>query len=276
MSLDPAPSPGKSSLRFLEPLAASLWILFLVWSVIVALIWSFRIGEAEIMAWTTAHFHLPEVPAGGQKSPLQEALISLIPVFDQGWVILAAVNVYAFTAAREGLATARKWAFFTLLTVFVVAGFSATRAQPLGPILYTKLLGFKIAGVPYGLPLFWFAAIVGARGFMLQLSPSIPQYRLAFGAGAMALFLDVALEPVAWKLRVFWLWYPGRPPTPPWPPMQNYITWFVVGVALVALMRETRVLRADTRGLRSPAGVFMTLFAVLTVANLARVLHAPR
>ena len=145
---------------------------------------------------------------GGPKSPLQEALISFVGILDQGWVILAALNVYTFTAAREGLATARKWGILTFVAVGLVAWISLkTNAWPLGPVIYTKLLGASLFGVPYGLPLFWFAAIVGARGLMLQLQPTLPQLRLAFSTGALALFLDFALEPVAWKLRVFWLWY---------------------------------------------------------------------
>jgi uncharacterized membrane protein len=240
----------------------------------VAIVWTVPIGQAEILAWTSRVFGLPPVQIGGPRSPLQEALIACLSILDQGWVILAALNAYSFTAAAEGLGTARRWGLLTLLVVVVVAGCSKATGWPLGPVFYTNLLGARIRGVPYGMPLLWFSAIIGARALMLQIQPSLSQIRLAFGTGALALFFDFALEPVAWKMRVFWMWYVEQPaPHPSWPPLQNYLTWFGVAAVLAFFMRETRVARRDWGGLRSPAGVFMALFAVFTAANVARVIH---
>jgi hypothetical protein len=277
MTSAPSRSRRVSPLRFLEPLAACVWILFLVWSAVVAAVWSLGIGEAEIIGWTTRWFHLPAIPVGGPKSPLQDALISFLSILDQGWVILAALNVYSLTAAREGLPTARKWGLLTIVAVGLVAWVSLqTKIWPLGPIFYTKLLGAWLLGVPYGLPLFWFAAIVGARGLMLQLQPNLPQLRLAFSTGALVLFLDFALEPVAWKLRVFWLWYGLSLSGAKWPPPQNYATWFLLGGALTFAMRESRLARPGSKSLRSPGGVFIVMFLILTAANVGRILHGGR
>jgi hypothetical protein len=267
----PAPTrraPGRW--LWLEPFAAGLWILFVVWTVLVAVVWSLRIGEAEVVAWSQRQFHLPPLETGAPPSPFQDAFVSLLRWIDPTWAMLAAANAYAFTATREGLGIARRWAGIILAGVALVAWFSAKTGWPLGPLRYTDLLGARIGPVPLGLPLLWLAVVLGARDLMLRVRPGLAQAPLALGVGALALIFDVALEPVASKERVFWLWPPGSVPAHLGAPVQCYVTWFCVAAGLAFLLREKQVATIAPPVTRSPAAVYALLLAVLLLGDLAR------
>ncbi|HEV7406774.1 MAG TPA: carotenoid biosynthesis protein [Chthoniobacteraceae bacterium] len=246
--------------RRLPPLAAGLWILFLLWTVLVELVWRLRIGEAEL--------HLLPSETGAPLSPWQGALVALLKWIDPTWAVLAAVNAYFFTAAREGLEVARRWAGVILATVLLIAWVSAKTAWPLGPVRYTALLGPRIGPVPMGLPLLWLAVLLGARDLALRLRPALSQAALAVGVGVLGLLFEIALEPLAAKERVFWLWPPGSLPTHAHAPVQSYATWFIVAALLAYFLREKRVATTAPPATRSPAAVYVVLLTVLLLANL--------
>lgn len=257
-----------STRRTSRRLAAGLWILFLLWTVLVALVWTLRIGEAEVLAWTQRIWHLPPLETGAAPSPLQAKLISLLGWIDPTWAVLAAANAYAFTATREGLNVARRWAGVILAGVAIVAWVSAKTAWPLGPIHYTELFGPRLGPVPMGLPLLWLAVMLGARDLALRLRPALSQVPLALGVGAFCLLFEIALEPLAAKERVFWLWPPGSLPAHLGAPVQSYATWFCVGALLAYLLREKQVATLAPPVTRSPAAVYTVLLAVLLLADL--------
>lgn len=290
-------SPTRRAIgRWLEPFAASLWIFFLVWTALVALVWSLGIGEAEVLAWTERQFHLPPQETGplgvspATLSPLQAVLIGFLHWIDPVWAMMAAINVYAFTARREGIDVARRWAGLLLVAVIVVAWASAKTNWPMGPVRYTDRLaplvipnfhhspatperslewiGLRLGPVPLGLPLLWLAVILGARDLALRLRPSLGQWPLALAVGALGLCFAIALEPLAAKVRVFWLWPPGSVPLHLRAPVQSYATWFVVSAGLAFLLREKRVATFPQPARRSPAAVYVLLLAVLLLANL--------
>jgi hypothetical protein len=221
-----------STRRASQRLAASLWILFLLWTVLVALVWTLRIGEAEVLAWSQRLWHLPPLETGAPLRPRQAALAGFLRWIDPTWAVLAAANAYTFTARREGLDVARRWAGMILAGVALVAWVSAKTAWPLGPIRYTDLFGPRLGPVPMGLPLLWLAVLLGARDLVLRLRPALSQVPLALGVGALCLIFETALEPLASKERVFWLWPPGSVPAHLGAPVQSYATWFCVSAAL--------------------------------------------
>lgn len=283
-------SPTRRALgRWLEPFAASLWILFMLWTVLVALVWTLGIGEAEVLAWTQRHFRLPLPDTGAPpSSTLQWVLVTFLRYLDPVWVILAAANVHAHTARREGLDVARRWAGILLVAVIFIAWISATTHWPLGPIRYTDRLGppmpnllhwmqfperplewtgLRMGPVPLGLPLLWLTVILGARDLALRLRPALSQLQLALGVGVLGLFFEIALESVASKMRFFWLWPPGSLTAPLRAPAQSYLTWFGVSAALAWFLREKRLATLAPPATRSPASVFVLVLAVLLLAN---------
>ena len=242
--------------RALEPLASSLWILFVLWTLIVAVVWTCGFGEAELHE---------RIANPGLRSALEFFLASL----DAAWIALGAANVYLALAAEEDLATARRWALIVIASVGVVAASSEKIAFPLGPIHYTSRLGMRVGPVPFGLPLLWFALVTGARALVLRCAPRASHAKAAFAAGALAALADANIEPIAWKVRAFWLWYPASMSPPSSPPVQNFAAWLLLSWAFAFAMRETRVAAAST-GSPRPALVFLTLNAVFLAAHAAR------
>jgi hypothetical protein len=51
----------------------------------------------------------------------------------------------------------------------------------------------------------------------------------------------VNLDPLAWKYRAWWLWYPTSGTGVNHSPWQSFITWASAGVALAWLMRSPHV-----------------------------------
>ena len=248
--------------RWLEPFVSGLWIFFLVWTAWIACVWGFALGDAALARWI------------GNRD-LRAVLGWLIAVGDIAWITLAAANIHLWLAETEGLSTARRWALIVGGGVAALGAVSAFTGWPLGAIQYSRQLGMKLGPLPVGLPLLWFALVIGARETVLRCWPRAGQGMLAFGTGALALLADVNLEPVAAKLRGFWFWrapWPGQPPhfTPPW---TGYAAWFLAASALAFALREERVAAGARRDSFRPVAIFLLLNAVFLAANLGRFLR---
>ena len=248
--------------RWLEPLVSGLWIFFLVWTVWIAGVWTFALGDSAVAGWTG-------------NPDLRAVLGRLIAVGDMVWIILAAANVHLWLAETEGLNTARRWALIVGGGAAALGVASVLSGFPLGLIQYTSQLGMKIGPLPVGQPLLWFAVVIGARQTVLRCWPGAAHGPLALATGALVLLTDANLEPVAAKLRAFWFWRSAGPAEPPQfsPPWMNYAAWFLTASALAFLLREDRVAgRKQTHALR-PIVVFLLLNAVFLAAHLGRFLR---
>ena len=248
--------------RWLEPLVSGVWIFFLVWTAWIACVWGFAIGDAALAHWV------------GNRD-LRAVLGWLIAVGDIAWITLAAANVHLWLAETEGLSTARRWALIVGGGAAALGVVSALTGWPLGEIQYSRQLGMKLGPLPVGLPLLWFALVIGARQTVLRWWPGAGQVRLALGTGALALLADVNLEPVAAKLRGFWFWRATSPDQPPLftPPWMGYAAWFLAASALAFALREERVAAGMRRGFARPSAIFLLLNAVFLAANLGRFLR---
>jgi uncharacterized membrane protein len=223
--------PRRDSLltRSLEPLLALLWPLFLVWSAAIALLWTTGLAPEQITAAIANH-------------GLRDALLAISRAADTLWLLLAAANLYVALAERVGLGTARLWAIVIGATAAVIALASVRTGWPLGPVLYTTRFGMKLGDVPLGWPVWWFVVVIGGRMFAERLFPRASHPQLAFATGVVALLTQFNLDPLAWKLRAFWLWdVPGMPPAS-FPPWRNFVTWWLVATALAFLLRERQVI----------------------------------
>lgn len=245
--------------RALEPFASGLWTLFILWTALVAVVWIADFGEANLYEY---------IANPGLRSALEFFLDSL----DVAWVTLAAANCYLALTEVEGLAVARRWALLVIVGVWTVAALSRLFEIPLGPIHYTARLGTRIGPVPFGLPLLWFAFIVGARSLVIRCAPRASHARAACGAGVLATLAGAILEPLAWIERAFWFWHPSHMDieaiVPP--PVQNYATWLAISWGFAFAMRETRIADASAGSFPRPALVFLILNAVFLATHVAR------
>ena len=127
--------------RGLSPARKSgLWLLFLLWTAGMAVVWTGNIGDAQI-----------ERAIGN--TDLRLTLEWLGRVGDIVWITLAAINVHGSVAEAEGIRTARRWALIVCGGGLMVAAVSALTGFPLGPIRYGTVLGMKLGPVPFGVPL---------------------------------------------------------------------------------------------------------------------------
>lgn len=237
---------------------AGLWILFVLVSLLIAAVWTFGIGEGSLEKSIS-------------NPDLRAALVLLLAHADLGWITLAAANVYFSLVESFGLATARRWALLILGSVIALAWVSAATAFPLGPIRYGTPLGMKLGPVPLGLPLLWFAIIIGAREALLRFLPRLSHAALAAGVGVVALLTDLNLESLAAQWRGFWFWRGASPALPPVfdPPCTGIIAWGVLA-ALVALgLRERDVVAAAQKRPWKPAVTLAIFWAVFLAAHTA-------
>lgn len=245
--------------RALEPLAAGLWVLFVLVSLLVGAIWTFGFGDAQLGQWVL-------------NRDLFLTLQWLLQHLDFLWITLAAANAYLCLAAREGLATARRWGLMILLAVSLVAWMSIRTGFPLGRIQYGGLLGVRLGSVPLGLPLFWFAVIVGTREGLRHFFLRWSHLQIALGTGFFAALTDAHLEPLAANLRGFWFWRSDALAHPPIfdAPLTGIFAWGVLAGLLVLAMREKSVVASARPWSWQPAATVAIFHLVFLAAHLGR------
>ena len=207
--------------------ATIVWRVFLVWTVVGAVVMVSGLNAGNVGAWTSS-------PSA------QAALTDLLAYADLVWMVSAAAVVYLRVAATEGLARARISAAIIVAGSTIVEWMGAQSGLPFGPYRYTDAFGPQVLGVlPIAIPLAWLVILLGARLLVLEIRPAMPRLALSFWVAVIALATDLNLEFIAWKVRGYWIWYPDQPDTPVWPPLQNFLSWFVLAFLLHALTPTT-------------------------------------
>jgi uncharacterized membrane protein len=245
--------------RTLEPLAAGLWVLFVLVSLLVGVVWALGLGDAQLSRWVL-------------NRELFLTLQWLFQHLDFAWITLAATNSYLCLATRDGLETARRWGLLIVLAVIALAWVSTRAGFPLGPIQYGRMLGARLGPVPLGLPLFWFAVTIGAREGLLRFFPRWSHTQIALGTGLIAILTDASLEPLAAKLRGFWFWRSSTPTLPPIfdAPLTGCLAWGVLAGLLAFGLREKSVVASDRPRSWQPAATLVIFHAVFLAAHLGR------
>lgn len=254
--------------RALEPFAAAMWLFFVLLSCAVGTIWAFGIGDAQLAAWVS-------------NRDLLLALQWLIQQLDFVWMIMAAANAYIGLVQREGQGMARRWIMIILLSVTVLGwisvrtGFPLGRIQyglPLGPIQVGRIYLARLGPVPLGLPLFWFAVVIGARDGLLRLFPRWSHVQIALGVGVIGLLTDASLEPLAAKLRGFWLWRSADPALPPTfdAPFTGGLAWGLLAGWLAYGLRQRRMVRPGYRPSWQPGLIVVIFHVVFLTSHLGR------
>lgn len=245
--------------RALEPLADGLWVMFAIVSFFVGAIWTVAFDDTQLARWVL-------------NRDLFRTLQWLLQHLDFVWITLAATSAYLCLAAREGLGSARRCGLIILLAVVALAWISTRTSFPLGSIQYGRLLGARFGSVPLGLPLFWFAVIVGAREALLHSFPRWSHRRVALGTGLIAAWTDINLEPLAAKLRGFWFWRSSSPDIPPGfdAPLIGYVAWGLLAGLVSLAMREKSVVASSRPRPWQPAATLLIFHLVFLAAHVGR------
>jgi uncharacterized membrane protein len=241
-----------------QALSSLLWPLFLVWSVLGVMV-------MPLHPWSLSQEAIREDVAN---PGLRDALLLLFQSYDALWVFLAAAVAYSHTAACEGLPAARRGALLGLGGAALLCGADALTGWPLGPLAYTDLLGKRIAHLlPLAVPLLWLTIFLCSRATVLMLPRAIqwPRWQVALGTALLVWLTDFNLEPVAWKVRAWWIWYPGEANPPAIPPMQNFAVWFCAAFLWAIAIRPSNRVPVFTGNRWKPV-VILGLLNLLALA----------
>jgi hypothetical protein len=245
-----------------HPLAAFatvLWPLFIAASVLLAAFWLSGFGAGQIAD--------PDFVRRVPNDDLRDALSLFSRGIDPVWITLAAVNIYLALVRFEGLVAARTWAVTTFLAGLFVATASASFAYPLGPVFFPTNLGPKLGPVPFAYPLLWFVVVVGARQTIVFALPRLSHSGVSLSAGLLCAALSWLNEPIAWKYRAWWLWYPRDLSAPSDVPWTSYATWFVVSTLAVYTMRSPGVVPRSAANPARPAIIMAVLTGTVAITR---------
>jgi uncharacterized membrane protein len=233
--------------------------LFIAATALVATVWWSGFSPATIAD--------PEFARKVPNRDLRNALAWSARNLDAIWIFLGAATTYLALVRAEGLKVARKWSALVLLAAVVLCAASAWTGWPLGPVVFPENLGIKLGPIPFALPFLWLVLIVGARETAQRIFSKISHGFAACLAGAICALSSVNLDPIAWKYRAWWLWYPARLDAPTHPPLITFATWGFAGTLLAYLMRSPHVApRMKVRPLE-PILVFGALNLVVALTH---------
>lgn len=156
-------------------------------------------------------------------------------------LLLATVSTLAALARQLPAQNVYLAALITALIGGVAHIFGAKSGIPFGPLMFGSAAGLKLFGtLPWIMPLLWVVAVLNSRGVArLVLRPWRKVRAYGFWLmGLTALFtllFDCALEPVAARLKHYWIWTAGGfSLTPQGAPVSNSAGWFIVTLLILA------------------------------------------
>ncbi len=253
----------------LQVFVSLLWGWFLIWSVLALVIMPWSIGSHQVSQWVGD-------PAS---HPLAATLELVLRYFDFVWVVLGVALLYVEMIMREGLAQARRGSLIVFGVCAAVILLNAVTGFPLGAFVYTTKLGLRVADLmPPGVLLLWYLVIVSSRYTAVVLlprlrrgKPSLP-WLLAGVTAFLTLLTDWNLEKIALHVRLYWRWPLEIVPAPEWPPLSNFVAWFLVAFVVALLLGPTRQPRPGSGPLRleRPLVIFCLFNLVLGAIHLWR------
>jgi len=126
-----------------------------------------------------------------------------------------------------------------------------------GSYSYSQLLGWKVLNVPLIIALNWLILVYGAY-YIASVLVKHSLLRLFIG-GVLLILFDLVMEPVAIELNM-WSWQSEVPP------LQNYLVWFVAGVAMMSLFPAFKI------RLKNPVAMALFIYMLLFFSILNFVL----
>jgi len=248
----------------LASLATLMWPLYLACTALVALVWVSGFGPG-MLASSDLQRKLPG-------AELRTALALFSRALDPAWITLGAANAYFAVVRAEGLSRARRWCALVLAGAFTISALSAATRWPLGPVYFPSNLGIKIGPVPFALPFLWLLIIAGARDTVRRVFPVLRDGASAAIVGACCAVTHLLLDPIAWKVRAWWLWYPAPLPAANTAPWQSHVAWFAGGcIAALTLRPHAHSFRPTWIRLTA-APVYLVFLGVVILAHIVRAL----
>ena len=207
-----------------------LFATFLFWS-IAGLIFTFAgLTPAAVGRW-----HLP---------PDLENFVDLcVYNGDPILIFLAFFNTHLHAARQWTPGVARRWAFIIVLCAYAIETFGTLTSVPFGDYHYSDkfgpslLPGSALLTVPITIPFAWHVIVTNALFIVRSLAPRIAAVPEALAVGLICTVYDFILEPFATTLKGYWTWTAGSVP------LLNYVSWFVISVALTWLFAPTLMTR---------------------------------
>jgi hypothetical protein len=98
----------------------------------------------------------------------------------------------------------------------------------------------------------------------MRLAPRARHETIAGLTAILAVLTDLNLESIAWKHRVWWLWFPAQVPAPSFPPVSNFVTWLLLSGILAFVFRDQEIAKKQPSTFGQP----IITFAVLNTAFL--------
>ncbi len=182
-------------------------------------------------------------------------------IFREAMAVTTPAVLILTAAAVLGLTYRLTWKSYLaagaiFIATWAIEALGVHTGFPFGIFTYTDTLGLKVIGVSVVIPFVWLSVIASsdavAGHFFQKFSVLL--------VGLFAVFFDFFLEFAADALD-YWHWDGGFPPS------SNYMSWFVISVAAVALLRDTTKRRTH---LRLPAHLCIAqiCYFVITVVGI--------
>lgn len=155
-------------------------------------------------------------------------------------LVLAAVATTASLARFLPLQNAlTSTAVISLISAFIIT-VGARSGLPFGPFRYLGNTGPELFDtLPLLLPLLWVVIVLNCRGVAhLLMRPHRQNAHYGFWimglTAALAVIVDLGLEPYAVKVRHYWVWQ-ARHGIPNWysAPLVSFLGWFVAALAIL-------------------------------------------
>ncbi|MGM0497995.1 MAG: carotenoid biosynthesis protein, partial [Bacteroidota bacterium] len=137
---------------------------------------------------------------------------------------------------------------------FFIEVLGVSTGKVFGAYSYSDILGPEVFNVPLIIAVNWLILVYGAY-YIASYFFKHSLLRLAVG-GLLLVVFDLIMEPVAIELNM-WTWEAGAPP------LQNYIVWFIAGLAMMSLFPLFRI------KLKNPvaAALFIYLLLFFVILN---------
>lgn len=147
-------------------------------------------------------------------------------------LVLAAMLCYGYLRALCAGAA-------IIVLSYLVETLGVNTGFPFGAYHYTPVLLPRLpGGVPLAVMFAWILIVLGGYGIVKRRLPSKRGINVGgalFGA-ILATLLDLAIEPVAAHVVLYWRWVARGPMDYYGVPLMNFVAWFVVAFVLVVVV----------------------------------------
>jgi hypothetical protein len=246
--------------RSLEPLAAVLWGVLLLWSVWVAVVWAMPVGAVS----------LGFIPGAAQPpdADLRQAVLLLARHADVAWFSLAVMNLHLVLTGANGLRVARSWLGLACGGAMVLGLANARLGLPFGRLYWGETLGVQVLGVPLGWVLLSPALVMSARESALWARPRASHSAVAAMTAVLVFLTMLNLEWPARFIRGWWVWRSADPHTPASAPWMHWVAWFVLPGLLAFAMREKTVVAVVAPRSLKPVFILAMLNAIALITRV--------